>query len=133
MNLGRWTTAQIFYHLAGAIEGSLEGLPQGYSLVVRLLVRPLRHLVTSIRFPPWLPIPQAIRFKLDPPSDAELMAQYERLMKAIDRFQSFQEEHPPHPVLGKLSRAEWIAFHQQHCRHHLSFIRLTKASPNTDP
>lgn len=122
--LGRWTAAQNFFHLAAAFEGSIQELPKGYPKFVRLLVRPLRSIVTSYRFPPWLPIPASIRSRLEPPKDVRFDEQRSRLIKAIHAFTSHIGKHPPHPVLGELTRDEWIGFHLRHTSHHLSFIRI---------
>ncbi len=125
-NSGTWSNAQIFYHLAAAFEAScdVEPLPVGFPRVIRWIVRPFRFVVTRIRFPPWLPIPGAIAFKLQPPPHPELMEQYQRLQNAIDRFDRHIGHLQPHPVLGPFSRSEWLGFHLRHCEHHLSFIRI---------
>lgn len=120
-NLGKWTTAQILFHLAAAFEGSIEGIGVGFPSWVRSLLRPFRWIVTRIKFPPWVPIPID---KLFPPETAEFSEQYERLIKAIDRFVEYDEVHPDHPVLGKLTRSEWVGFHLRHCERHLSFIKM---------
>ena len=120
---GNWSLGQIYFHLAAAFEASVEGLPPGYPFIVRLAIRPVRWVVTRIRFPPWLPIPSSIRHKLEPPVDAVASEQYERLLKAIVLFASHDGELPPHPVLGPLSRKEWVGFHVRHCKHHLAFIQ----------
>lgn len=120
---GNWKTGQIYYHLAAAFEASVDGLPPGYPLAVRIAVRPFRWFVTQVRFPPWLPIPAAIRHKLEPPDDVDQQTQYNRLLLAIERFATHDGEYPPHPVLGPLSRQEWVGFHIRHCQHHLAFIQ----------
>jgi hypothetical protein len=122
-----WTIAQIYFHLAAALEASVDGLPPGYSQIVRFVVRPFRSFVTRVRFPPCLPIPKAIAFKLSPPQDADQSEQYQRLVNAIDRFSNFEGTLSPHPVLGPLNRDEWIGFHLRHAQHHLSFIEPTKS------
>ncbi|PQO40075.1 DUF1569 domain-containing protein [Blastopirellula marina] len=121
---GRWTAAQIFYHLAGAFEGSVDGLPPGYNLLARMVLRPFRILVTRVRFPAWIPIPRAIAAKLDPPPDVTLEQQYPRLLSAIERFEQHAGPHPPHPILGAFSHAQWTGFHLRHSEHHLRFVRL---------
>lgn len=126
VTLGRWTAAQIFFHLAAAFDGSLQELPTGYPKVVRLLVRPFRLFVTRYRFPPWLPIPASIRSRLEPPDSVQFDEQKSRLVNAIHAFNSHVGNHPPHPVLGQLTRDEWIGFHLRHSSHHLSFIRIVK-------
>ena len=121
--LGKWSKAQIYYHLAATFEGSVDGLPPGYPRVVRLVIRPFRSLVTQRRFPPWMPIPRAIAGELTPPEAADCQAQYERLLRAIDRFTEHEGAFPSHPVLGPLTRSEWIGFHLRHVQHHLAFIQ----------
>ena len=124
---GNWSVGQIYYHLAATFEGSVEGLPPGYPSIIRLAIRPFRRLVTEKKFPRWIPIPAAIRHKLDPPNDAEAAEQYQRLLRSIDQFSSHDGDFPPHPVLGPLSAQEWLGFHIRHCQHHLSFIQTEKA------
>lgn len=119
---GNWTAGQIYFHLAAALEGSIDGLPPGYSRLARIFVRPFRSFVTKICFPPWLPIPKAISYKLAPPANVDCAEQYERLLRALDRFQLHEGMLAPHPVLGPLTRSEWIGFHLRHAQHHLSFV-----------
>lgn len=129
-NSGTWTTAQIFYHLAAAFEASIDTqpLPSGFPTLIRWIVRPLRWVVTRIRFPPCLPIPSAVEFKLKPPTDLDLQEQYKRLLRAIERFELHSGPFPSHPVLGSLTASEWLGFHLRHCEHHLSFICLNDLS-----
>ena len=125
---GNWSVGQIYFHLAAAFEGSVEGLPPGYPAVARMVIRPFRWFVTRVKFPRWIPIPSAIRHKLQPPTDAVASEQYERLLQAIETFASHDGDFPPHPVLGPLTQQEWIGFHIRHCQHHLSFIRTSTPS-----
>ena len=124
--LGTWSAAQNFAHLAGAFEGSMQQLPAGYPKIVRLIVRPFRAIITKYRFPPFLPIPAAIKHRLEPPEDVLFDEQKSRLLTSIREFSSKESEHPPHPVLGKLTREEWLGFHLRHSSHHLSFIRIAE-------
>ncbi len=126
--LGNWSIAQNFYHLAAAFEGSVDGLPAGFPKTFRRLARPFRWFITQYRFPPFLPIPSAIRFKLEPAADADFEVQKLRLLQSILRFEEFAGLHPPHPVLGPLTRDEWIGFHLRHCQHHLSFVTSSRDS-----
>ena len=121
---GGWNAAQIFYHLAAAFEGSIEGLPPGFNRVVRSVLRPFRALVTRVRFPPYLPIPAAVADKLAPPKDLDFKEQQQRLIDAIERFETHTEPLAPHPVLGPLSNAEALGFHLRHSEHHLAFVEL---------
>ena len=121
--LGKWTKGQIYFHLAATFEGTVDGLPPGYPSIVRLVIRPFRSLVTRFKFPPWLPIPRAIAEKLTPPENADCEEQLERLLRAIDRFMQHEGALPAHPVLGPLTRSEWIGFHLRHVQHHLAFMQ----------
>lgn len=118
----RWTIGQIYYHLAAAFEGSVRELPAGYSRTARLLARPFRFLLIRGWFPQGLPIPKAIADKLAPPPDADEQEQQTRLLAAIDAFEQHAGPLPPHPVLGPLSRDEWVGFHLRHCQLHLDQI-----------
>jgi hypothetical protein len=119
---GNWTVGQIYFHLSAAFEASIDGLPPGYTRFVRTIIRPFRSFVTKIYFPPWLPIPKAISYKLAPPVDVDCAEEYERLLRAIERFQRHEGQYAPHPVLGPLTRSEWIGFHLRHAQYHLSFV-----------
>jgi hypothetical protein len=121
---GNWTAAQIFYHLAGAFQASLEGRPPSFPKWVRFVLRSSRWVVTRFRFPPFVPIPASVAEIMAPPADADLAEQHERLTTLIDRFEQHSEPHPPHPVLGALTREEWVGFHLRHCQRHLSFVRV---------
>lgn len=123
---GRWTAAQIFFHLSAAFNGSLEGLPPGFNVVVRKFLRPFRFLVTNILFPPFLPIPSSVAHKLEPPANLDFEDERRRLLEAIRRFEEHEGPLPPHPVLGMLTETEAEGFHLRHCEHHLSFLRLEK-------
>ena len=134
MNAERLVTGQIgqiYFHLAAAFESSVDGVPPGYPLAVRIAVRPFRWIVTRFKFPPRMPIPSAIRYKLEPPVDVNDSEQYKRLLLAIEQFVSHEGELPPHPVLGSLSRQEWIGFHLRHCQHHLAFV--DRSVPKAEP
>jgi hypothetical protein len=123
--LKRWTVGQIYYHLAAAFAGSVRELPPGYSRTARLMARPFRFLLIRGWFPQGLPIPAAIADQLAPPADADEQQQRTRLLAAIDAFEQHTGPLPPHPVLGPLSRDEWIGFHLRHCQLHLGQIAWT--------
>ena len=119
---GKWTAAQIFYHLAAAFEGSLNGLPAGYPFLTRWMARCFRWMIIRYWFPPFIPIPSAIRDSLAPPDTCDFLTQKQRLVHAIDAFDSHNQPHPPHPVLGKFTHEQWVGFHLRHCERHLAFI-----------
>lgn len=122
---GRWTDAQIFYHLAAAFEASIDSLAKSrYPRAVRWMMRPFRWVVISKYLPPRIPIPAK---ELEPPADAVLAEQHPRLIAAIERYEQYDGPLQDHPVLGRLIREEWTEFHLRHCCHHLNFIVIDKA------
>lgn len=106
----------------------MHGLPPGYPAIVRFVIRPMRWFVTKLKLPPMLPIPSSALKELSPPEDVDFECEKSRLLDAISEFERFTGDHPAHPVLGKLTRLEWIGFHLRHCEHHLSFIRCDSIS-----
>ncbi|MEZ6091954.1 MAG: DUF1569 domain-containing protein [Pirellulaceae bacterium] len=126
--LGKWSAAQNFYHLAAAFEATVISRPSGSPPVKPKVGRVLRWFVTRVKFPPFISIPEEVRDRLEPPADAEFETQKRRLLESIERFREFDGVHPPHPVLGPLTRKEWIGFHLRHCQHHLAFIKVTDES-----
>jgi hypothetical protein len=113
---GQWSLAQIWNHLATTIrltarpasdpgQGTPEQatLRQGFFAVgVFPLGRPSP--------PPFVP-----REGLDQATEVA------SLVDAIQRFQAATGPFPAHPMLGPLSRDQWVQFHSMHAAHHLGF------------
>ncbi|WP_390620576.1 DUF1569 domain-containing protein [Neorhodopirellula pilleata] len=59
-------------------------------------------------------MPESVRARLEPPADADFETQKARLLESIVRFQDFDGEHPPHPVLGTLTREQMMHLPSHH-------------------
>jgi len=120
---GRWTLGQILYHLVVGIRLSMEGKSEAEPVEGRDPSRVYRRLFfRSDRFPENTHPPLAI---LIPPDSCDPHEQAEALREAIERFTSNNGAFSSHPVLGSLSKAEWMRFHGMHCAHHLGFAMPT--------
>lgn len=117
--VGRWSLAQILNHLELGIRLSMDGVPQKYSWPVRRLFGPVAWRLAS-----WLDwIPEGVRVPkiylprpgLDAGSEAAA------LRATIERLEGYAGGFDEHPLLGRLSGADWNRFHCLHCAHHLSF------------
>jgi hypothetical protein len=117
---GRWTLATILNHLAIWAEFAYNGLPLKFPLILRLLVRPFKRLFLNRA------MPTGYRFPRVP--GGTLGVEEVPLDKAHQRFQiaflRLKNEAPAliHPLLGKMTHPEWIAFHLRHAELHFSFV-----------
>jgi hypothetical protein len=127
--LGRWTLGQICNHLTTTIGMSMDRVPVKLPWLFRRTVGvAIRHVMF------WRGrIPEGVRvaevFLPRPGLDAAREA--ETLGVAIERLTSFDGPFDEHPLLGRLSPAQWRRFHCIHCAHHLSFaVPLERGEPS---
>jgi len=125
---GVWTLGQILSHLATAIRLTLRPEPPDRardSDPARLRMEAVRRrrFFQSGRFPEGVEVPHPA---LRPPSDSEAGVEAHSLRLAIEQLTRAEGPFPAHPLLGTLSRQEWIDFHRIHCAHHLSFVEVSR-------
>jgi len=113
---GQWSLAQICNHLATTIRmtarpsaGPAQATPEQAAMRMGFFA--------AGRFPEGrqAPAPFVPKPNLDAAEEAH------SLISAIERFQSATGPFPAHPVIGPLSRDEWLRFHTMHAEHHLGF------------
>ncbi len=119
--LGNWSLAQIVKHLGQAMHGSVDGpsftVPLYLRVVGRLLLRPY---MLNVKFPSGFRLPRA--------AARLLVFEQADFDEALDRFDTgiahmaASQQRMVHPVVGKLSPAEWDRFHLRHCEMHLGFL-----------
>ena len=117
--VGRWSLGQILHHLELGIRLPMEVVPVKFSWPVRRLFGPV-----ALRLSFWMRwIPEGVRVPelYLPPPDRDATQEAVSLRAAINRFESHVGQFDEHPLLGRLSRAQWERFHCLHCAHHLSF------------
>ena len=113
---GRWTLAQVLYHLATAIRLSTQGNADSSFREASAARR--ERFFRSRRIAEGRSVPHP---SLIPPPHADLNIQRKALQETIEHFLSSTGPFPGHPLLGPLSKDEWHQFHCIHCAHHLGF------------
>ncbi len=117
---GRWTLGQILDHLDKAIRLTAHqprrDTPPPAPTPEQDAVRTAFFAARSMPEGRDVPTPRLV-----PNPDAEPRASADSLRGAINVIVAFEGPLPVHPVLGPLTRDEWLQFHCVHCAHHLSF------------
>ena len=127
-SVGNWTLAQVCEHLAGSINGSIDGFDLRRHRIKRaLFARPL--LWYTFRF--GIPSGYTVDPALTPPDDAGLDGAITGLREALARYQQHDGPLSPHPLFGKLSRAMWNRMQCFHCAHHLRFVWPSEPAPES--
>lgn len=115
-----WTLGQILHHLSTAIRLSLDfrGDSTPPADLQRVFEVRRRFFFRSGRFPDGAKIPHPA---MQPPADADERVEAEGLRAALESLKSSDGPFATHPIIGPLSKAEWVDFHRIHCAHHLAF------------
>lgn len=123
--LGNREPGAIFQHLAVSIRGSFDGMPElnGAALLWLRLVGPFvksRVLAQPLR--PGVRMASRAEQALWE-DDVNFEAALAALRQQIDRLRSSPSgPEAKHPIFGRLTSAEWRAFHLRHAELHLSFL-----------
>lgn len=117
---GNWDLAQVCYHLARALNASMNGSSRYKPWLVRVVLGPLilkcvlwnRWIVKGVRAPAAAMPPPGL-------DESEMIA---RLKEFVASFRAHTGELYPHPIFGRMSRDQWTQFHLIHSSHHLGFL-----------
>lgn len=120
---GNWSVGKILGHLAFWQNAAFDGIPGPKPGFVFRLLGPvllkrlfLRGMPAGFR----LPKVEAGTYGVD---ELSLEEGERRLVASMRRLE--QDPIPDrHPVLGRMTRDEWIALHLRHAELHLSFLHL---------
>jgi hypothetical protein len=115
--VGRWTLGAICDHLARTINLALDS-PPADAPATREQVLNRRLFFRAPAFPEGQTPPLPAQ---TPTPDADPIASSESLRTALARLAAHDGPFPAHPLLGPLTRSEWLLFHARHAAHHLSF------------
>lgn len=114
--VGNWSLGQICNHLSTAFklvsDGGPQRAPRPGSDAMRVRFFELGH------FPEGAKVPSSVFVPAEGLDDRE---QAERLAKEVRRFADSAGPFASHPLLGTLTKDEWIRFHCMHAAHHLGF------------
>ncbi|MBI1824940.1 MAG: DUF1569 domain-containing protein [Planctomycetes bacterium] len=119
VSLGSWTLAQICRHLADTITGSMDGFNLKKHRMKRWF---FGRKILKLTLTQGMPKGYTVDLALNPPSSLEFNSERKRLQDAIDRYQVYRGRLRPHPIFGRLSRAQWDELHLFHAAHHLGFV-----------
>ena len=117
--VGQWALGQICNHLAEVIRLSVEGFSGQAPWPVRKTVGQVmkRRFLSRGRLPSGLKLPE----KYQPKPGLDDRAEAEMLRAAIQYLDRHTSPMAAHPLLGSMSRDEWLLFHAVHAGHHLGF------------
>jgi hypothetical protein len=118
--LGNWTLAQIFDHLARSMNVSVEGTNERFPFPLRIALRLVRKRIIGNPMKPGYCVPENVAVLLRPESHVGLRESLWKLRSAAIRFQD-TSNFPPHPAFGILTRDEYRALALRHAELHLSF------------
>ena len=118
--IGNWTAGQIFTHLAGSFDSSIDGSNIKFPWYFRVMAKFMKKKLLNMPMPPgFTPPGEAARKLVPPPTSTEdgLAA----LHSAVAR-QERETNRAVSPVLGVLTRDEWTRLHLNHAALHMSFL-----------
>jgi hypothetical protein len=111
---------QIFQHLANAFNGSIDGFPQAFPWLMRVLARIFKKKLIGGAMPAGIKMPAKLAEVVMPePTSTE--TGLANLHTAVSRLK--QNPHrAPHPVFGEITNEEWNTVHLKHASLHMSFL-----------
>lgn len=119
--LGNWSLAQVFKHLAEALNSTIDGSSFRPSFFVKVMAKLfMRKKFIYGEIPPGFSIPEAAQAQFLPRDDTETQAALDELRSAVQRLKS-TDERAAHPFFGELPREESDQFQLRHAELHLSF------------
>lgn len=114
--MGQWSLAQICNHLATTIRLTARPVSDpGQGTPEQAALR--EGFFAAGVFPPGRSSPPPFV----PREGLDQAAEVASLVDAIKCFQAATGPFPSHPMLGPLSRDQWVQFHTMHAAHHLGF------------
>jgi DinB family protein len=142
---GRWTGAEIIYHLGNAEGATTKMLERVFEKALAdgiptdpetsSLVHSLDHLGVPDRGARRIVAPE----RLEPPPGADLPTSWESLQRVRERThravatvdgRDLTTLSAPHPIFGPINGYQWILFIGQHEARHLDQLRETLAQPS---
>lgn len=127
---GNWSLGQIFDHIAGAMEKTVDGFGFSVSWPIRKLGQMIGIKTKVLRegMQPGFNLRGEAARALLPPDAVETQAGLEHLRRAIARIKA-ESERAPHPFFGELTREEADGIQLRHAEMHMSFVRADENSP----
>lgn len=119
---GNWTPAQIVWHVAAGVKGSIDGYGFTSPWYVRVVGPWLKGPVLNRPMRAGLGSPKGLL----PPQGAGWTEAVAELRRQIGRVASGTRMAVRSPAFGELVHEEWIQFHCRHAEMHFSFLHPAK-------
>lgn len=119
--LGNWSSGQIYKHIALAMAIAVDGSPPimpGFMVALLSWFFKKKFLTQPMKAGFQLPKKAS---HLLPPDPVETDEGLRFLRETIARFKDLNE-YQPSPILGRMTREEWIQLQCRHAELHLSFL-----------
>ncbi|MGY8770882.1 MAG: DUF1569 domain-containing protein [Pirellulales bacterium] len=122
--LGNWSLAQNLKHLAGAFNGSIDGLDFKAPFFIGIMARLfMKGKFLNDAIPSGFSVPENLRGDLTAEDSYSLEEGLAIFKAAVARVQT-ESIRTKHPVLGNISREEYDKFNLRHAEMHLSFLQI---------
>lgn len=126
--MGKWTLAQICFHIRKTIEKNMAGYPAWMTI----LGYPLRPILRSAMLPRLLNgnSPKGIKTAgmFVPPENLDDRHELVALSECVSEFLDFKMPLHAHPGFGAMDHSQFHKFHAAHLAHHLNFLAPNSGS-----
>jgi len=123
--LGNWPLSQLFTHLAGVTNDSIDGISARAPWYFRLIGPLVKGRVLRKGMSAGFQLPKEMESAMFPPAGSPRDA-FEKLRMAIARTKK-ERMTARHPFFGKMTHEEWTQLHMRHAELHLSFALPAQA------
>lgn len=127
---GNWTPAQSIWHVARYIRASVEGYPTQMPWLMRKFGPLMKRRTLERGFKPGWKLPQSTNQHMV--ADAQTTGE-----QAIEMMREWVHRSktdgflPQNPILGPMTREDWIALHCRHAEMHFGLFDLADPAPPT--
>ncbi len=120
---GNWTPAQIVEHVTFFVDGAIDGFSFQAPLVFRIMGKFLRNGILNKPMKPGIKLPANMRVVLPDP-EATWDDAVAALRNAVGRVESGERMTQPSPLLGAMSREDWVKMNCRHAEMHFGFMHV---------
>lgn len=120
---GNWTAAQTVWHVAKFVQLSVDGYTFKVSPVFKLLGRLMKKQMTTKRMKPGITLPGNVASVVVPKPGTTMPEAIGLLEHWIEQEKS-RGFLPANPMLGPMTRDQWVGLHCRHAEMHFGLIEL---------
>ncbi|MEM1355135.1 MAG: DUF1569 domain-containing protein [Planctomycetota bacterium] len=128
---GNWTPAQTIWHVARFVQFSVEGYPFSVSPLFKILGRLMKKSMTTKRMKPGVNLPTKVAAAVVPDPETSMGDAIDLMEHWIGEARS-RGFLPTNPMLGPMTRGQWVGLHCRHAEMHFGLIELDPAPASKD-